>query len=70
MCIDAAHKLLNSGLSNWELNQLFPYHLLDAIEAIEKVLTQSCVKKAKAMLMSPECRNVLGSAYRNVKKLT
>lgn len=66
--IDAAHQILNYGLSEWQLNQIFPYHLLDAISAIEKVLTQPSLKEAKAALMSPESLRVLGAAYQNASK--
>lgn len=65
--IDAAHKILNSGLSRVQLDQVFPYHLLDAQDAIEKVLTQQTVKKAKEVLMSPVTQAHLSNAYNNVK---
>ncbi len=65
--IDAAHKILNSGLSRVQLNQVFPYHLLDAQDAIENVLTQQTVKKAKEVLMSPVTQEYISNAYNNVK---
>lgn len=66
--IDAAHQLLNSGLSRGQLNTLFPYHLLDAQDAVEWVLTQPTLKKAYEVLMSSATQKHLACAYRNVSK--
>lgn len=67
--IDAAHQLLNSSLSREQLNQLFPYHLLDAQDAIERVLTQSTLPKAREVLMNSATQTHLDNAYKNVKRI-
>jgi hypothetical protein len=67
--IDAAHQLLNSDLTRDQLNQIFPYHLLDAQDAIEKVLKQKTLIKAQEVLMSPITQLHLGNAYKNVKRI-
>ena len=65
--IDIAHKVLNSGLSREALNQIFPCYLLDAMDAIEKVLTQPTLNKAFDVLFSEETTRYLNCAYKNIK---
>jgi len=66
--IDAIHKVLKAGLRHAHLVQLIPRYLLEAQDAIEDILLQTSIKKARSKLYEVKNLKILDNAYKSTER--